>query len=218
MKIRLIFALIFFVFSLTMPSKVLANDELREEIFQVLQEGFRAQVSLSEEKRDLAEVYETLAPYFTKQTASDFLEENLYEKNGKYFTLGSDFALYYIPFFTYSEETKIKTGEDSLFVYEFFPEISEGIVTYKSHYQGILLVREQEKWKISEFYYNVDPENLLEMQFLKNTPKEEKPKSTRGAENFELVLKLILNPLESFLDYGNAVLITFLKGEGSGQQ
>lgn len=217
MKIRLIFALIFFVFSFIMPSKVHAKEELRGEIFKVLQEGFRAQVSLSEGKRDLVEVYEILSPYFTKQTASKFLEENLYEKNGKYFTLGSDFALYYIPFFTYSEETKIRFGEDSLFVYEFFPEKSKGPVTYKSHYQGILMVREQEKWKVSKFYYNLDPKELLEMQFLKNTVEEETLKFTGEPKDFGLVFKLILNPLGSFFDYGNTALITLLKGEGRGQ-
>lgn len=218
MKLRLIIALILLVFSFSMPSKVNAKEEeLQVEVFKVLAEAFQAQVSLSEEKRDRAEVDGILSPYFTRQAASIFLEENLHEKNGKYFTLGSDFAIYYIPFFTYSKETKIKSEEDRLVVYEFFPTNTEGPVSYESHYQGVLMVREQGRWKVSEFYYNVDPKQLLEMEFLKNTAEKETAKVTKDVQVPGMVFKIMYSTMETFFGYSNKALVSFIIGEGRGR-
>lgn len=217
MKLRIIFALIFFVISVSMPSKVHAKEELQVEVFKVLDEAFQAQVSLSEEKRDLAEVYGILSPYFTRQAATIFLEENLHERNGKYFTLGSDTAIYYIPFFTFSNETKINSEEDRLVVYEFFPTNTEGPVSYESHYQGVLMVREQGRWKVSEFYYNLDPKQLVEMQILKNNSEKEAGKFNKDVQDLEMVFKIMFSTAKTFLGYSNKALISFIIGEGRGQ-
>lgn len=216
MKLRLSIVLITFVFSFSMTLKVHAKEELREEVFKVLAEAFQAQVSLSEEKRDLTEVHGILTPFFTKQAASIFLAENLHEENGKYFTLGSDFVLYYIPFFTFSKETKIKFEDDRLIVYEFFPTNNEGPVSYESHYQGILMVREQGQWKVSDFYYYVDPKQLFEIQSLQDPTEIETLKVSKDVHNLEMAFKIMFSTVKTFLGYSNKALISFMIGEGRG--
>lgn len=154
-----IFAVMFEIF----PSHPIADSGLsnKEEVYKFLQEAFQSQVALSEEERSLEEINELLAPYFTETYKKQFLDENLVSENGKYFTYGTDAALFYIPFFTYSDATKVVTDGGKMYVFEYFPENYEGPVDYESHYEGLLLEKEAGKWKVAQFLYDEIPEEIM---------------------------------------------------------
>ena len=151
------------VIFLWMPLQPIAAEitEERGEIIELLHNAFDAQVSLSEQDRSLEEVKAILSPYFTDRYMELFLAENLVETNGKYGTLGSDFAEYFIPFFEFSTKTKIATYNNQLYVYEYFPENGDGPVSYPSHYEGLLLDKVAGKWKVSEYLYDNIPQEVL---------------------------------------------------------
>ncbi|MGD6941681.1 DUF3993 domain-containing protein [Cytobacillus gottheilii] len=132
----------------------------REEVFKHLQNAFEAQISLGGEERSLEEVRAILAPYFTQSAEKLFLDENLYEENDLYFTLGTDNPFYYIPDFSYNQETKIAEENGHLYVYQFFPAVYEGPVTYEDRYDGVILTVEDDSYKVSDFLYNIDPSEL----------------------------------------------------------
>jgi hypothetical protein len=157
--------LLVFVIVLATPIQAfgLENKEDPEEIFQLLKKAFEAQVSLSVQDRTLDEVEAILNPYFTDRYMKMFLDENLVENNGKYATLGSDFALYFIPFFDYSTKTKVKTYNQQLYVYQYFPASDEGPVSYESHYEGLLLEKEAGVWKVSEYLHDFIPKQVFEI-------------------------------------------------------
>ncbi|SEN32419.1 Protein of unknown function [Mesobacillus persicus] len=134
----------------------------QEEIFAFLEDAFSAQVSLSEVERSLEGVKEVLFPYFSDDYIDMFIKENVVEENGKFFTLGSDFARYYIPFYTYSNQTKVVQLNDSVFVVEFFPASTEGPVTYDDHYVALELKSENTGWKIQAIQNDNLPREVLE--------------------------------------------------------
>lgn len=134
----------------------------QEEIFAFLEEAFSAQVSLSEVERSLEEVKEVLVPYFSDDYIDMFIKENVVEENGKFLTYGSDFALYYVPFYTYSEQTKVVQLNDSVFVVEFFPRSMDGPVTYDDHYVGLELKREDTGWEIQSIQNDNLPREVIE--------------------------------------------------------
>jgi len=139
-----------------------SNTDKREAVFEFLQDAFQAQVSLSEKDRNLNEVKELLAPYFTNEYMELFLKENLVEENGKYFTLGTDFALYYIPFFEFSDKTQIVRRQNQIYVYEFFPGNMEGPVTYENHYEGVLLEKNAGKLKVVQYLPQI-PDEIIQL-------------------------------------------------------
>lgn len=123
----------------------------KEDVYEFLQNAFQAQVELSGEERSMNEVDELLEPYFSEEAKDQFLKENLVSENGKYFTLGGDAAAYYIPFFTYSDNTKVVEEKGKVYVYEYFQENHERPVGYDSHYEGILLTEQGGKMKVVKF-------------------------------------------------------------------
>ncbi|RSK53062.1 DUF3993 domain-containing protein [Bacillus canaveralius] len=133
----------------------------REDVFRFLEESLQAQVSLTEKTRTMEEIDEILDRYFTSEYKSVFLKENIVKEGGKYVTYGSDSAPYYIPFFDFSEVTEVEFFEDEIFVYEYFPEKHEGPVGYESHYEGLLLEKENNNWKVSEYLFSVDPAEMI---------------------------------------------------------
>ncbi|WP_176215214.1 DUF3993 domain-containing protein [Cytobacillus gottheilii] len=152
--------LICLVLSLALvPIKGYAADE-REEIFTILQDAYTAQISLGEEERTMEEVKEVLDPYFTQAGEKLFLDENLYEENNVYFTLGTDNPFFYIPHFSYDDETQIEEINGDLYVYQFFPAVYEGPVTYEDRYDGVVLTKQDHMYKVSDFLYNIDPSQL----------------------------------------------------------
>ena len=148
--------LLLLIVLLLIPLSPNAKENLssKKEAFSMLQNAFQVQVSLSEQTRTKKEINDLLDPYFSESYQKLFWDENVFEEEGKFVTYGSDFALYYIPFFQYSKETKMIISQDSIYVFEFFPSNSNGPVGYEDHYEGILLKNENGGWQIDEFLYN----------------------------------------------------------------
>lgn len=138
-----------------------SNFNKRTHVLEFLQEAYQSQIKLSEKERSYEETEKILAPYFTEDYIDLFLNENLFEIDGKYITLGSDFSLYYLPFFKLNEKTKIVPYQQKIYVYEYFPENEEGPVSYRSHYEGILLEFLDGAWKVSESIYGKIPEQVI---------------------------------------------------------
>ncbi|MBX9972205.1 DUF3993 domain-containing protein [Cytobacillus firmus] len=133
----------------------------KQEVYKFLQDAFHSQVSLSEEERSMEEIDELLDPYFSEEPKAEFLNENLVSENGKYFTLGSDAAAYYIPFFTYSDHTKVVKEGSKVYVYEYFPENHDGPVAYEGHYEGLLLAEQEGEFKVAKFLGENIPGKIL---------------------------------------------------------
>ncbi|AGK52892.1 DUF3993 domain-containing protein [Bacillus sp. 1NLA3E] len=150
----------------------------RAQALDFLQEAFKAQVKLSEKERNYLEIEKILTPYFSQEYMKMFLNENLVGTDGKYITLGSDFALYYIPFFKLTEKTKIVPYQHKMYVYEFFPSNEEGPVSYDSHYEGILLEQFNGRWKVSGTIYDKIPEQVINLG--KQTQKETLSSEKKG--------------------------------------
>jgi len=121
-------------------------------VFELLEDAFQAQLSLSQEHRTYDEVTSILSPYFSKKYIDLFLEENLYEEKSGFIVYGSDFAMYYVPYFSYSDETKVMYDkkEGIIYVYEYFKANSEGPVTYEEHYEMVILEPTKSSWIIAE--------------------------------------------------------------------
>jgi hypothetical protein len=146
------------------------EDSIQEEgeVLEFVESAFMAQVSLSEQGRSLEEVRAILEPYFSESFIKLFLNENIVEESGQYLTYGSDFAPYYIPFYSYSEKTRIVNYHDSIFVVELFPTVSEGPVSYEEHYEAVELERLETGLKITGIWYENIPEAVLMDGFIHN--------------------------------------------------
>ena len=132
----------------------------RKELFTFLESAFAAQVALSEKGRSLEEIKAELEPFFSDSYTELFLDENIVEENGEYFTYGSDAALYYIPFFSYSDKTKVVPVQDSLFVGEVFSSTLGGPVAYHNGTIFLELTREAGELKIVKIWYGDVPEEV----------------------------------------------------------
>jgi hypothetical protein len=156
--------LLLFVVLLLIPLSPNAKGKqnTKDEIFSMLQDAFLVQVSLSEKARTKEEIADLLNPYFSKGYQKLFWNENIFEEEGRFVTYGTDFAPFYIPFFHYSDETKVIVSPESIYVFEFFPSTSEGPVGYDDHYEGLLLKKVDGGWKVDEFLYNNIPNSILE--------------------------------------------------------
>ena len=139
--------LAFFIMMIQGQPASAANDS--EDHKQFVKKAFEAQVSLSEKGRSMEEIQEILKPYFTREMIDLFIEENVVAAEDGYQTFGSDFALYYIPFFSYSDETKIVEVQGNIYVAEFFGD-HEGPVSYGSDYLGVRLTNEGGNWKVAD--------------------------------------------------------------------
>ncbi|CEG26643.1 DUF3993 domain-containing protein [Bacillus sp. B-jedd] len=200
-----------FIMFLPIHSKAETANSGRDEIFAALRGGFDAQVSLSEEPRTKQEIKEILNPFFTDDYIGLFWEENVVEENGKYVTYGSDFAQYYIPFYNFSESTEVVQEGNKAYVFEFFPESTEGPVGYDSHYEGLLLTKEDGNWKVSRYLYNQIPESVLNKSAkqvktkkaaaLKNLSSGEESELSGEAEAASLQFQMGMNPISSLFQY-----------------
>lgn len=201
------------VFIMFMPgySKAETANSERDEIFSALKAGFEAQVSLSEEPRSKQEIKDILTPFFTEDYLKLFWEENVVEENGKYVTYGSDFAQYYIPFYNFSDATEVVKEGNKAYVFEFFPESADGPVGYESHYEGLLLIKEDGNWKVSKYLYNQIPESILKKSAkrvsleggaaLKTLSSAEESELSGEAEAASLQFNIGLNPISNLFQY-----------------
>jgi hypothetical protein len=152
------------IFLLIIPLSPQAKTESINEknIFLFLQEAFKAQVSLSEFPRTKKEITELLNPYFSMSYQSMFWTENMVEEEGRFLTYGSDFAPYYIPYFQYSEDTRIIQKPGEIYVFEYFPAMNEGPVIYEGHFKGLLLKKFNDIWKVDKLYIGNMPKAIIE--------------------------------------------------------
>ncbi|RLQ90606.1 DUF3993 domain-containing protein [Falsibacillus albus] len=138
-------------------------DEMDGPSIAKVKEAFQAQVSLSEKERTMPEVMQVLKPYFTDKFVDIFLQANLVKTKSGYQTFGSDFAPYYIPFFSY-DKSKMKIVQDGgdFFVIEKFVDDGDGPVSFPDGYQGVKFLKTGEnEWKIDEVETNI-PDRIIE--------------------------------------------------------
>ncbi|MFT8320903.1 MAG: DUF3993 domain-containing protein [Bacillus sp. (in: firmicutes)] len=155
------------------PSFAAEGLSSRDDVMDFLENAFYAQVSLSEKKRDLKEVKTILIPYFTKDYQKLYLKENLIKENNKYLTYGSDFSAYSIPYFQFSNQTEVSIEKDKIYVYEFFYASNDGPVTYSDHYEGLLIEKINDDWKVSKLLQDEDIKSYLaEKKAIKSTSSQ----------------------------------------------
>ncbi|MFJ7639323.1 DUF3993 domain-containing protein [Peribacillus sp. NPDC097224] len=127
----------------------------REQVFSLMQEALNNQGSLSEEIRTEKDIKGKLNDHFTEEFIDKFYKANVVQVEGGYMAFGSDFAPYYIPFFSYDDHTEVIYGENSDYIYvqESF-EVSEGgPVTSGKHVETVTLKKENDVWKVADVSY-----------------------------------------------------------------
>ena len=137
----------------------------KDEVFTFLQDAQKVQFSLGEQHRDMSEIQTLLDPYFSRDYQEQFLEAHLYQEEQGYITYGTDVPYFFVPFFTYDENTKIVQDEEAgkLFAYEFF-DVDEAVAyLYPDHYEFVELKQTEQGLQIIN--YGFDEE---QPEFLKN--------------------------------------------------
>jgi len=211
-KIILLFiVIIFLIFPSSNARAQFTNDE---DIIKFIKAAFQVQVSLSEMDRSMLEINELLSPYFTESAKEKFMNENLVEENERYFTLGTDFPLYYIPFFNYDDKTEIIWGNKQIYVVEYFPRNVEGPVHYDAHYEGVLLEEEEGLWKVADFLYNLSPMMIgEEQQVEKMNPTVIQNEEEKILNEIYIIspfrLGLFLHPIADFYRSGYSICNSF---------
>lgn len=133
----------------------------RDEVFAFVEEAFRAQVSLSMEAREMEEIEEILAPYFSIEMIYLFLDENLTGDQGEFFTHGNEFGKFYLPFYQLSDQTVIEMEENSILLYEYYEPIIIGEKRYEGSYEGVLLRRLNEKWLVTNMLEDKEVRSII---------------------------------------------------------
>jgi hypothetical protein len=162
----------------------------REETLEFLKEAFEAQTSLGEKYQTYKQARETLQPYLTDDYAKKFLHENLVHEEDGYTIYGSDFALYFIPFYSYSDETKFVYDEEDhkIYVYELFLKTEEGPVHYEDHYETVILTEDQGQWKVSEFINSEAKPDFIKNLEERTDSKKKQEQTKLNPEIFQGVL------------------------------
>lgn len=204
-RFKLLFLFLSFIIFLV-PVNAYANSDLdsREDVFAFLGKAFDSQVSLSEKGRTMEEIEAILDPYFTEDYMSRFIKENVVGQEKDYQTYGTDFALYYIPFYAFSEKTKVVKMENELFVVEYFPGDAEGPVSYDDHYEGLKLVNEDGDWKVAQYLYDEVPQEVINKAYPEKA--KEQQASIPEDENKSMARNVIFGPnfsmLKTFMELG----------------
>ena len=130
-----------------------ANGTKMSEAFFIEQtrQAGEVQFKLAEDGNSYDEIHNILAPFFTPDFIDAFIKENMFEENDLYYTIGTDFAPLYIPYFTYDDQTKVKITNDSMqvIVYQFFPKSTDGPVGYDDHNAAVIYELMNDEWRIS---------------------------------------------------------------------
>ncbi|MEH7382345.1 DUF3993 domain-containing protein [Bacillus sp. JJ1533] len=163
-RIVLLLIVISLIGLVTVPTATASSNQplTKKQVFTLLQEAFKAQSSLTLEFRTYDEARQILAPYFHEDYTAAFLEENLMKEEEGYIVYGSDFAIYFVPFYSYTDETKIvfDQEENKIFVYELFTTPESGPVSYQDHYEVITLEKINSHWKITNLAMEDDPPSV----------------------------------------------------------
>lgn len=155
----MVIAIALFIFPYS--EKAEGDIESREMVINLLKDAANAQISLSEKPRTMSEIRDILSPYFTKEYRKLYLKGNLISTEGKYMTLGSDFAPFAIPFFAFTGETKVVIEVNEIYVIEYFSGSRIGPITYQSHYEGIKLKKVDGKWRVAAYLPDRIPERII---------------------------------------------------------
>jgi hypothetical protein len=193
-----------FIWMVPLNTQAQSKSVDREKVFEFLGEAFEAQVILSEQGRSMEEIQGILDPYFSEAYRELFIKENVVGQEGQYQTYGTDFAPYYIPFYAFSDKTKVVEMKDEIYVLEYFPGNGEGPVSYDNHYEGLKIVKEPEGWKVSEYMYDGIPEEVISEAYPEKA--EKKKVSKTNAEQIQFPHTLVFGPnfssLKTFMEFG----------------
>lgn len=166
-----------------------ATENLDNQLIELTREAADVQLSLSEGGYTYNEVKKELTPYFTENFIDQFITINMMrESDGLYYVMGTDFPIYYIPFFRYEGETWVIADNNLAAVYEFFPASTDGPVGYDNHYEAVVFILENEVWKVNEIIPQFDP-NQFESATKEDVSTikdiEQTVQSNEGEENDE---------------------------------
>lgn len=127
----------------------------REEVLSLIHDAMENQVSISEEVRSKEEIEGKLEKHFTGDFIEKFVQANVVKVDGGYTAFGSDFAPYYIPFFSYDKNTDIVYGKkgDVIYVQEEFQDNGDGPVSMEIHVEAVTLKKENGAWKVKDVKY-----------------------------------------------------------------
>ncbi|OCA89780.1 DUF3993 domain-containing protein [Bacillus sp. FJAT-27986] len=168
----------------------------KQDAFNLLDSAFQLQVSLSEKPRSMDNIRDLLKNSFSEEYTEDFINMNVQKSvdGSGYQTYGTDIALYYIPFFTYSEHTKLgySSANDQWYVYEWFPGNTDGPVSYEGHYEAIGLMYDHNKWVINDYQIAFDPKTLDDSQEIAQNSSVDKEPSN----------PTFINRLTDYISYG----------------
>ena len=121
----------------------------------LVEDAFEVQRSLSEKPREKADIEAMLSDYFTDEQVKGFMEENLYQEGDGYSAFGSDFASYYIPFFTFDKETKAAFDDGHWYIWEVRSGDEEGPVSTVKGEEVVKLSFTDGKWNVSAISYEL---------------------------------------------------------------
>ncbi|MDQ7863713.1 DUF3993 domain-containing protein [Peribacillus frigoritolerans] len=127
----------------------------REEVLSLVHDAMENQGSISEEVRSKEAIEGKLDKHFTGDFIEKFVQANVVKVDGGYTAFGSDFAPYYIPFFSYDKNTEIVYGKngDVIYVQEEFQDNGDGPVSMEKHVEAVTLKKENGAWKVTEVKY-----------------------------------------------------------------
>ena len=141
-------------------SQTQASTFNKNQALSVVKDAFNTQVSLSEKARTKKQIQKNLSQYLSNDLTQSFIKENVVEVDGGYQTFGSDFASYYIPFFSYDENTHVKYNDGKWYIWEERKGVKEGPVSAPAGVEAVILTEEEGKWKVSEITYDL-PDAIL---------------------------------------------------------
>lgn len=133
----------------------------RKETFSFLQDALSAQLSLGDKFRTENEIADVLSPFFTNDYQQLFINEHVFSEPEGLILYGTDVTDFFIPMFSYDNNTKIMTGANKMIVYEYFlPQLEGSVVWDKPHYESITITKTTDGWKISGYNISEDKPSL----------------------------------------------------------
>jgi len=134
----------------------------RKETFLFLQDALKAQLSLGDKFHTDKEMNSILSPFFTIDYQNLFLAEHIFSEPEGYILYGTDVFDYFIPMYSYDNNTKIMTdNKNKMVVYEYFlPQLEGPVIWEKPHYESITMIKTEGGWKISDFNISEEKPNL----------------------------------------------------------
>ncbi|KAA0548124.1 DUF3993 domain-containing protein [Bacillus sp. BGMRC 2118] len=153
-KYSFVLIILTIIASMFVPKETYAAEKLDiQSIKDLLEKADDAQYSLTEKHYSWEEALKSLTPYMTEQFATDFMNEHLFSEEEGYIYYGTDFSLYHIPHYAFTDKTTVimSLDETKLYIYELFS--GTGPVMFKDQYELVTIVHEDKTWKISNITY-----------------------------------------------------------------